>query len=106
MALADLMTLDSETIDESQPLTIFHPMHTWKKRTITDYYVKELLVPVFVDGKCVYEKPAIREIHDRLVQEKQTLWPAFKRMVNPHVYHVDLSQPLWDMKQQLLSEAE
>ena len=72
MALADLMTLDSETIDESQPLTIFHPMHTWKKRTITDYYVKELLVPVFVDGKCVYEKPAIREIHDRLVQEKQT----------------------------------
>lgn len=106
MALADLMTLDSEAIDESQPLTIFHPMHTWKKRTITDYYVKELLVPVFVDGKCVYEKPTIREIHDRLVQEKQTLWPAFKRMVNPHVYHVDLSQPLWDMKQQLLSEAE
>ena len=106
MALADLLTLEGEEIDTTAPLTIFHPMHTWKKRTIEDYYVKELLVPVFIGGKCVYKKPSIKEIQARVKAEKKTLWPAFKRMVNPHVYHVDLSQALWDMKQQLLSEAE
>ncbi|MDD2414679.1 MAG: nicotinate phosphoribosyltransferase [Eubacteriaceae bacterium] len=106
MALADLLCLDDEVIDESKPLTIFHPMHTWKRRTITDFYVKELLVPVFKDGHCVYDKPDIRTIQQHLMDEKATLWPTFKRMINPHVYHVDLSQKLWDMKQKLLDESE
>lgn len=104
MALADLLMLDGETIDPEAPLTIFHPMHPWKKRTLTDFYVKELLVPVFRDGECVYDCPSIQDIQNRLKAEKETLWPAFKRMVNPHVYHVDLSQALWDMKQELLPE--
>lgn len=106
MALADLLMLESEQIDPREPLTIFHPMHTWKKRTITDYYIKEILVPVFRQGQRVYATPSIQEIQKHLEEEKKTLWPAFKRMINPHVYHVDLSQKLWDMKQKLLAAAE
>ena len=106
MALADLLMLESEQIDPQEPLTIFHPMHTWKKRTITDYYIKEILVPVFRQGQRVYATPSIQEIQKHLEEEKKTLWPAFKRMINPHVYHVDLSQKLWDMKQKLLAAAE
>lgn len=106
MALADLVTLEDETINTAEPLTIFHPVHTWKKRVINDYYIRELLVPVFIDGKCVYQSPTISEIQQHLKDEKTSLWPAFKRMVNPHVYHVDLSEKLWALKQQLLSEAE
>jgi len=106
MALADLITLADETINEAEPLTIFHPVHTWKKRMITDYYIRELLVPVFIDGRCVYQSPTISEIGQHLKDEKESLWPAFKRMVNPHGYHVDLSQNLWTLKQQLLSDAE
>lgn len=106
MALADLIALEDEKINEQEPLTIFHPVHTWKKRIITDYYIRELLVPIFIDGKCVYQSPTISEIQQHLKDEKDSLWPAFKRMVNPHVYHVDLSLKLWTLKQQLLSEAE
>ncbi len=104
MALADQLYLDEETIDDSKPLTIFHPMHTWKRMVLRDFYYKELLVPIFVDGRLVYDRPSIREIAAHLVEEKATLWPAFKRMVNPHVFHVDLSRKLWEMKQQLLDE--
>ena len=106
MALADLITLEDEAINEDEPLTIFHPVYTWKKRNITDYYVRELLVPVFINGECVYDCPTISEIQQHLKNEKENLWPAFKRMVNPHVYHVDLSEKLWSLKQQLLSDAE
>ena len=102
MALADLLCLDDEVIDETQPLTIFHPMHIWKKRTIKDFYVKELLEPIFIDGKSVYQTPPIMEIQNKVKSEKKTLWPTFKRMVNPHEYHVDLSKNLWLIKQSLL----
>lgn len=104
MALADLLTLESETLDEDEPLIIFHPIHTWKKRTITDYYLRELLVPIFRQGQCLYESPTVKAIQAHLKVEKEGLWPAFKRMVNPHVYHVDLSRDLWTLKQKLLGE--
>jgi len=105
MALADLIMLDKETIDTTKPLTIFHPMHVWKKRTITDYYIKELLQPIFIDGECVYKSPSINTMQQKVMDEKASLWPTFKRMVNPHVYHVDLSEKLWSMKQGLLDQA-
>ncbi len=105
MALADLLCLEDEVIDTDKPLEIFHPMHTWKRRVIKDYYIKELLVPVFRGGKQVYESPAITDMQKHLKEEKAKLWPTFKRMVNPHVYHVDLSQQLWDIKRALLDDA-
>lgn len=105
MALADLICLDDEIIDDTKPLTIFHPMHPWKRRTLTDFYTKPMLAPIFRKGKLVYDKPTIPEIQQHLVEQKNSLWPTFKRMINPHVYHVDLSKKLWDIKQELLNEA-
>lgn len=102
-ALADLITFENETIDENEPLVIFHPVHPWKRRKLSGFHVKELLEPIFVDGECVYEKPGIEEIAEHLREEKESVWPEYKRILNPDVYHVDLSKPLWDLRQDLLN---
>lgn len=101
-ANADLICLHSEEIDTSEPLEIFHPVHTWKRKTFTNYYVKELLIPVFEKGKCVYQMPTLDEIKDYCVKEVDTLWDEVKRFEFPHIYIVDLSQKLWDLKDDLL----
>ncbi|MGI6108521.1 MAG: nicotinate phosphoribosyltransferase [Eubacteriaceae bacterium] len=103
-ALADLITFVDEEIDQTQPLTIFHPVHPWKRRRLTGFHVEELLKPIFIDGKLVYEKPTIKQIQEHLKQEKESVWPEYKRIVNPDVYHVDLSQKVWDTRQDLLKE--
>ena len=103
-ALADLITLEDETIDESQPLTIFDPVLTWKKMTITNYTAKELLVPIFVNGEQVYQSPNLMEIQKYAAAQMDTLWDEYKRLNNPHVYKVDLSQKLYDLKNHLLQE--
>lgn len=101
-ANADLICLHSEEIDTSEPLEIFHPVHTWKRKTFTNYYVKELLVPVFENGNCVYQMPTLDEIKEYCVKEVDTLWDEVKRFEFPHIYIVDLSQQLWDLKDDLL----
>ena len=101
-AIADLITLASETVDPSQPYELFDPDYTWKRKTITNYEVKELLEPIFADGKCVFEKKEINEIRDYCKEQVETLWDEVTRFENPHNYYVDLSQELWDMKQNLL----
>jgi nicotinate phosphoribosyltransferase len=103
-ALADLIMLDEEVIDTTQPLTIFHPVHTWKKRELTDFYVKDLMVPVMVGGKLVYELPKVMEIQQHLKEEIETMWPATTRFTNPHEYHVDLSDKLWNLKNDILNK--
>lgn len=103
-ALADVIALDEETIDESQPLTIFHPIHTWKKRELKDFHVKEMMVPVLVEGKLVYDLPDISQIQKHLKEEMETMWPATTRFTNPHEYHVDLSQKLWHLKDNILNK--
>lgn len=103
-ALADLMILEDEEIDQTRPLKIFHPLYPWKKRILKDFHVKELLVPIFKDGELVYESPKISEMADRLKLEKESIWPEYRRMTNPEEFHVDLSQKLWDLKHNLLSE--
>lgn len=101
-ALADLITLHDEDIDPEQPLTIFHPMYPWKKRKLQNFRVEELLVPVFVDGKLVYDSPSVAQSAERLKEQKESIWPEYRRMTNPEEFHVDLSQQLWDLKQDLL----
>jgi nicotinate phosphoribosyltransferase len=96
--------LDEEVIDTTQPLTIFHPVHTWKKRELTDFYVKDLMVPVMVGGKLVYELPKVMEIQQHLKEEIETMWPATTRFTNPHEYHVDLSDKLWNLKNDILNK--
>lgn len=104
-ALADLIMLDEEKIDETKPLEIFDQHETWKRKTITDYHVKDLLVPVFVDGRCVYESPDVETIRTIAAQELDTFWDEYKRVTNPHVFKVDLSKELWELKQELLKQA-
>ena len=101
-AIADLIMLDEEEIDESKPLVIFHPVDTWKRMRITNYYTKDLLVPVFIDGKQVYNSPGLMDIQAYSKADLATFWDEIKRLVNPQEYKVDLSQKLFDLKQSLL----
>ena len=103
-AIADLLCLHDETVDDSKPLTIFDPNFTWKRQTLTNFTAKELLQPVFVDGKCVYPRYHVEEIRSYCAEQMDTLWDEVKRLDNPHRYYVDLSQKLWDLKHKLLSE--
>ena len=101
-AIADQLCVYDETIDESQPLELFDPVQVWKTKTVTNYTAKELLVPIFKDGVCVYESPSIAEIQKYCKAQIMTLWDEVKRFENPHKYYVDLSRKLWDIKQGLL----
>ena len=106
MAIADLITMDHEQIDESKPLRLFDPNETWKTMKVTNYRVKELLVPVFVDGKQVYDLPDVDAIQRHCAEDLATFWEAYRRLYNPHVYKVDLSQEVYDTKQALLKAAK
>jgi len=101
-ALADLVTLRDEVIDEENPITIFNPIHTWKRKTLKHYYVKDLQEEIFRKGKCVYTSPTVLEIKDFSKQQVERLWPEVLRFENPHTYYVDLSHDLWTLKQSLL----
>ncbi|MFM1552333.1 nicotinate phosphoribosyltransferase [Helcococcus ovis] len=106
MAKADLITLEDEIIDENMPLTIFHPLYTWKKKTINNFYVKPLLVPIYKAGKLVYKRPNMEEIRNHYKAEINSLWEEYKRLDSPQLYKVDLSQKLWDLKNNLLNKAK
>lgn len=103
---ADLITLDSETVNTEKDLTIFDPLATWKRMTLPGggFMARELLVPVFLGGECVYESPGVLEIRDYCLREQATLWDEYRRLVKPQVMPVDLSQPLWDLKQRMIRE--
>ena len=101
-AIGDLICLHDEVIDESQPLEIFHPEETWKRKTLTNFTAEPLLVPIFRQGKRVYDSPPIAEIRAYCQAQIDRQWDEVKRFENPHTYYVDLSQKLWDIKQSLL----
>ncbi|MBE7042508.1 MAG: nicotinate phosphoribosyltransferase [Ruminococcaceae bacterium] len=103
-AIADVVTDFNETIDDSRPYEIFDPEHTWKRKTVTDFYAKELLQPIFVNGECVYESPSVQEIQKFCKEQVGTLWDEVLRFDNPHEYYVDLSQTLWDIRADLLAK--
>ena len=101
-AVADQLCVFDEMIDESEPLELFDPVQVWKTKTVTNYTAKELLVPIFKNGECVYECPSIHDVRDYCKAQIMTLWDEVKRFENPHKYYVDLSRKLWDIKQGLL----
>lgn len=103
-AIADVITLHGETIDDTQPYEIFDPEYTWKRKFVQDFVAKPLQVPVFVQGKCVYESPDLQEIQRFCQEQIGTLWDEVLRFEHPHKYYVDLSQSLWDMKHTLLEK--
>ena len=103
---ADLICLADETFDETKDMIIFDPLETWKKTKIhaNTYTLRELLVPVFKDGECVYTSPSVMEIRDICTREKETLWDETKRLINPHEVYVDLSDKLYKIKSELLEK--
>ena len=102
-ALADLLALDEEDFSSGEPLEIFDPENTWKRMTLCDYRMRQLLVPIFENGELVYELPTLSEIADYAKKEMETFWDEYKRLNRPHRYKVDLSHKLYDLKLQLLA---
>ncbi|MCL2593455.1 MAG: nicotinate phosphoribosyltransferase, partial [Defluviitaleaceae bacterium] len=103
---ADLIALYNEEIDTTKDLTIFHPINTWKKMTLLadEFTTRELLVPIFKNGECVYTSPSVMEIRDYCREELNTLWDEFKRITNPHIMPVDLSLELYNLKKEMIEK--
>lgn len=101
---ADLITLSDEVFSSDQPLLLFDPIATWKKTYLeaNSYTLRELLVPVFLSGECVYTSPSVMDIRDYCLKEQDTLWDEVRRLINPHIVYVDLSSKLYHMKADLL----
>ena len=101
-AQADYLCVHDETLDDTQPLTLFDPEATWKRKTISNYTARELLTPIYRGGKLVYKRPSLDEIKDYCAEQVDTFWGEYKRFENPQTYYVDLSQKLYDIKHDLL----
>lgn len=104
MALADVLTTYDEKINDDEPYEIFDPGNTWKRKTISNFETRELLVPIFKNGECVYDLPSLGEIKEYCKAETDKIWDEVKRFENPHEYYVDMSQKLWDIRYKMLSE--
>jgi len=105
-AIADLITLNGEEIDESKPYELFDPDFTWKRKTIEHYVARPLQQSIFEKGTCVYRSPALGQIREYCAQQVDTLWEEVLRFENPHHYYVDLSQALWDEKHKLIESSK
>lgn len=101
-AMADLVTLEDETVESGKPYELFDPDVVWKRKTVDNFTAKLLLEPLFVKGKCVYDYPKIDEIKEYCAKQVDTLWDEVLRFENPHNYYVDLSQKLWDIKNEMI----
>ena len=103
---ADLICLADETFDESKDMIIFDPQETWKKTKVraNTYTLRELLVPVFKNGECVYDSPSVMKIRDYSKKELDTIWDETKRFANPQHVYVDLSDKLYKIKSDLLEK--
>ena len=104
-AVADYIALyDEDAPNTDEPIEIFDPQATWKKKTLSNVVAKKMLVPIFVNGECVYESPSIQEIKKYCAEQIDTLWDEVKRFEYPHKYYVDLSPKLWNIQNELLTE--
>ena len=103
---ADLICLTDDQFDTSDDLIIFDPLETWKKTHLKGgtYTMKELMVKIFDQGRCIYQSPSVMDIREHCIEEQNTLWDETKRLVNPHEVYVDLSDRLYEMKTELLNK--
>ena len=101
-AIADVITLAHEKIDDTKPYTIFDPEHTWKRKEITNFIARPLLAPIFLNGEFVYPSPTLEEIVTYSKEQIEMLWEEVLRFEKPHRYYVDLSKELWTIKTELL----
>ena len=98
MAIADLITLKDETVDDSKPLTLFHPVETWKEHEVDNFRAEELQHTIVKNGKLVYKFPKLMEIQAFSKQELSKFWEEYLRLDMPQVYKVDLSKKLHTLK--------
>ncbi len=103
-AIADVITLADEVINPNEPYHLFDPTHPWKNKIIKDYKVVSLLTPIIEKGELVYNKPTLEEIRTYHKLQMNTLWDEIKRFEFAHKYYVDLSKPLWDLRNELLNK--
>ncbi len=103
-AEADLLCVYNETVDDTKPIELFDPQHTWKRKTLESFTAEELHVKIYESGKLIYQLPTIEEIKAHCEAEIEGMWDEVKRFNNPHNYYVDLSQKLWDIKHNMLAE--
>lgn len=103
-AIADVLTLENEVVDESKPYTLFDPDFTWKRKEVDGFVARKLLVPIFKNGECVYSEPTVDEIRDYCSEQVDNLWEEVKRFENPHSYYVDLSEELWRVRTVLIEK--
>lgn len=103
-AIADVITLDHECIPDGSDYEIFDPQIVWKRKTVSNFYAKNLRVQIFDKGKCVYKCPSIDEIRQYCQDQIDTLWEEILRFENPHEYYVDLSRELWELRNKLIEE--
>lgn len=103
-AIADVLTLDDEIIDETKPYVLFDPDFTWKRKEIENFVTRKLLVPIFEGGQKVYDEPSLKEIREYCLRQTDTLWDEVKRFENPHKYYVDLSKNLWAERNSLIEK--
>ena len=104
MAVADLICLKDEKIDFTAPLTLTHPTDRWKKLTLTDYFVRPLLVDVMKNGEDILERKSVTELRSRCNAGLNEFWSEYKRLDKPQIYKVDLSDELYNLKQELLAK--
>lgn len=102
-AIADVVTLNEEEIDTSEPYELFHPRFTWKKKKIENFYTTKLLHPLFVKGEYVGKTMSVQEIRSYSENQLNSFWDEVKRLENPHKYYVDMSKKLWHIQQDMLS---
>ena len=103
-ALADVVSLYDEKLDEETELEIFDPDHTWKRKKIESFIARELFVKVFDKGELVYKSPTVKDIRDYCEEQVETIWDEVQRFENPHTYYVDLSEKLWKIREELFKE--
>lgn len=103
-SIADVITLHDEVIDDSKPYEIFDPQNTWKRKTIENFKAVDIRKKYIENGKLIETLPHISEIKAYCEEQYETLWDEVTRFENPHTYYVDLSQKLWDIKNDLLNK--
>jgi nicotinate phosphoribosyltransferase len=103
-AIADVLTLADESIDNEKTYSLFDPDFTWKRKTVDNFVARELLVTIFKDGECVYNLPVLEDIKAYCNEQVSTLWDEVTRFENPHKYYVDFSGKLWGIKQSLIEK--
>lgn len=103
-AIADVITLHEEEIDDTKPYEIFDPEHIWKRKLVTNFRAVILRKKIFSQGECIAKERTLEEIKAYCAEQVDTLWEEVTRFENPHQYYVDLSQPLWDIKNRMIAE--